>query len=68
MPAGARVLTVEYKINLMAPAVGDRIAAIGEVIRTITVCRGTAYAHTGAAVKAIAEMQATVMTVCGYSV
>ncbi|MGW2826536.1 PaaI family thioesterase [Streptomyces sp. NPDC001443] len=36
------VLTVEYKINLLAPAAGDHLEAIGTVLksgRTLTVCR-----------------------------
>jgi len=40
-PEGA-VLTVEFKINLMAAADGERLHAVGEVIRsgrTLTVCR-----------------------------
>ena len=27
------VLTVEYKINLVAPAVGERLEAVGEVVK-----------------------------------
>ncbi|WP_256252336.1 PaaI family thioesterase [Streptomyces sp. yr375] len=41
-PEDASVLTVEYKINLLAPAVGDHIEAVGTVLksgRTLTVCR-----------------------------
>ncbi|WP_335984193.1 PaaI family thioesterase [Streptomyces sp. CA2R106] len=41
-PATADVLTVEYKINLLAPAVGDHLEAVGTVLRsgrTLTVCR-----------------------------
>ncbi|MFR9756272.1 PaaI family thioesterase [Streptomyces sp. TR06-5] len=41
-PEDTSVLSVEYKINLLAPAVGDRIEAIGTVLRpgrTLTVCR-----------------------------
>ena len=41
MPAGASVLSVEYKINLMAPADGERLIATGQVVRagrTLTVC------------------------------
>ncbi|WP_326653560.1 MULTISPECIES: PaaI family thioesterase [unclassified Streptomyces] len=41
-PEDADVLTVEYKINLLAPAVGDRIEAVGTVLkagRTLTVCQ-----------------------------
>lgn len=41
-PENTDVLTVEYKINLLAPAVGDHIEAIGTVLksgRTLTVCQ-----------------------------
>lgn len=41
MPAGASVLSVEYKINLLAPADGERLVASGQVVRagrTLTVC------------------------------
>ncbi|WP_433190571.1 PaaI family thioesterase [Actinoallomurus sp. CA-150999] len=41
-PENTDVLTVEYKINLLAPAVGDHLEAIGTVVksgRTLTVCR-----------------------------
>jgi uncharacterized protein (TIGR00369 family) len=41
-PEGTDVLTVEYKINLLSPAVGDRLEAVGTVLksgRTLTVCR-----------------------------
>ncbi len=34
MPAGARVLTVEFKINLLAPARGDRLRAEAAVIKS----------------------------------
>jgi len=40
-PAGSSVLTVEFKINLVAPAAGERFLAVGEVLRagrTLTVC------------------------------
>ena len=33
MPASAGVLTTEFKINLIAPAAGDRIVARGRVAR-----------------------------------
>ena len=42
MPKGASVLTVEYKINLVAPADGERLVARGRVQkagRTLTVCQ-----------------------------
>ena len=41
MPAGSSVLSVEYKINLLAPADGERLLAGGQVVRagrTLTVC------------------------------
>ncbi|MFE2638563.1 PaaI family thioesterase [Streptomyces scopuliridis] len=41
-PENTEVLTVEYKINLLAPAVGDHIEAVGTVPksgRTLTVCQ-----------------------------
>lgn len=40
-PAASSVLTVEFKINLLAPADGDLLIATGRVIRsgrTLTVC------------------------------
>ncbi|MFI1484095.1 PaaI family thioesterase [Streptomyces sp. NPDC020747] len=40
-PEDTSVLTVEYKINLLAPAAGDHIEAVGTVLksgRTLTVC------------------------------
>jgi uncharacterized protein (TIGR00369 family) len=42
MPVTAEVLTVEYKLNLLAPAAGDRLEAIGTVLksgRTLSVCQ-----------------------------
>jgi len=45
-PADAAVLTVEFKLNLLAPADGERAIAVGQVLRhgrTLTVCRLDAY-------------------------
>ncbi|MFF1649133.1 PaaI family thioesterase [Streptomyces sp. NPDC058240] len=45
-PEESEVLTVEYKINLLAPAAGDHIEAIGTVLksgRTLTVCQLEVY-------------------------
>jgi uncharacterized protein (TIGR00369 family) len=47
-PADGAVLTVEFKINLMAAADGERLLAVGEVIRsgrTLTVCRLDVFVH-----------------------
>ena len=41
IPADATMLTVEYKINLMAPADGEMLIATGRVVkpgRTLTIC------------------------------
>ena len=46
-PAGIGVLTSEFKINLLNPAIGDRLIARGRVIkpgRTLTVSRSDVYA------------------------
>ena len=43
MPADAAVLSVEYKVNMLSPAQGQRFLAQGRVVksgRTITVVRG----------------------------
>jgi uncharacterized protein (TIGR00369 family) len=60
MPAGCSLVTVEYKINILAPARGSLVAR-GEVIRpgrTLTVARGEVYAQDG---KHVATMQQTLM-------
>ena len=41
MPAGSSVMSVEYKINMLNPADGERLLAGGQVVkagRTLTVC------------------------------
>jgi uncharacterized protein (TIGR00369 family) len=66
MPAGAAVLSIEFKINLLAPAAGERMVARGRVLRagrTITVCQGDVTAYAGDSEKLVASMVATMMTV-----
>jgi len=66
MPPGAAVLSIEFKINMLAPAAGDRVLARGRVIRagkTITVCWGEVIAHDGDRERTVATMVATMMTV-----
>jgi uncharacterized protein (TIGR00369 family) len=68
MPAGRGVLTTEFKINLMAPAVGDRIFARGKVVkagRTLTVAQTEVFAETAGQEKLIALLTATMMTIEG---
>lgn len=65
---GQTVLTVEFKVNLLAPARGERFTAVGEVIRagrTLTVCTGTVTASDGDEPVTVAQMQATVMLLDG---
>ena len=69
MPADAAVLTIEFKINLLAPARGPRFrfdARVTKPGRTISVVDGRAlqYAANGDE-QLIATMTATVMTVTG---
>ena len=64
MPAGARVLTVELKLNLVAPARGELLRATGRVERagrTLTVVRGEVEALTGGRAVTVALMQGTMM-------
>lgn len=66
MAAGSEVLTVEFKINLFAPAAGERLIARGRVVRggrTITVCQGDAYAVRAGTETHCATMVATMMRV-----
>jgi uncharacterized protein (TIGR00369 family) len=66
MRPGTAVLTVEYKINLLAPAQGECVVARGTVVRAgrrITVCRGDAYARDGGAERHVATMSATMIAV-----
>jgi len=64
----ASVLTVEYKINLVAPAAGDRIVARGRVIkpgRTLTLVQTEVFAEVQGKEKLIALLTATMMVIEG---
>jgi len=66
MPPEAAVLTIEFKVNFLAPAVGTKFVAHGRVMkagRTVTVTTGDVIAETDKGPKQIATMIATVMTV-----
>lgn len=63
-PAGASVLTVEYKLNLVAPGEGERLIARGRVVkagRTLTVCLGEVSAIGGGDEKLCATALQTLM-------
>ena len=67
MDAGSEVLSVEFKLNLLAPAAGERFAARARVVRAgrnITVCSGDVFAlKAGGEEKLVATMLATMMRV-----
>jgi uncharacterized protein (TIGR00369 family) len=66
MPAGSDVLSVEFKVNLLAPAAGDSFLAEARVIRagrTLTVVRCDVHAIMGGARKLVAFMVATMIRV-----
>ncbi len=68
MPDDATVLTVEYKLNLLAPAAGDRLIARGRVLkpgRTLTVTSVDVFACTGQEEILSATMLQTLMTLRG---
>lgn len=70
MPADAAVLTIEFKVNLLAPARGPHFRFEGQVTkagRTISVVDGRAFQRDGEEESLIATMTATVMTVLGRS-
>jgi len=66
LPPGNGILSVEFKLNLMKPATGERFRAAGKVIRagrTLTVCSGEVHAERDGALTLVALMQATMMGV-----
>jgi uncharacterized protein (TIGR00369 family) len=68
MPPGAEVLTVEYKINLTAPAQGDHLDAVGTVLksgRTLTVCRLEVFVVTATERSPVALSQQTLIRLGG---
>jgi uncharacterized protein (TIGR00369 family) len=66
MEPGSAVLSVEFKINLLAPAAGTQFVATGRVVRagrTLTVCGGEMRAVRPGGDAVVAVMQATMMAV-----
>lgn len=65
-PEDAEVLTVEYKINLIAPALGEHLEAVGTVLkagRTLTVCTLEVFAVAGERRDCVAIGQQTLFRV-----
>ena len=65
MPAGVNILTVEFKMNLLNPAEGERLVARAQVIkpgRTLMVVRSDVFGVRGGAERPVAAMLATMMS------
>jgi uncharacterized protein (TIGR00369 family) len=69
MPAGAGVVSVEFKVNLLEPAVGERIEARARVLRsgrTLSTCTAEAWALDAAGnERLVALLQGTMMCLVG---
>jgi len=65
MPPLAAVLSVEFKVNFLSPATGEKLIARGWVIKpgkTIMVCQGEVHARNGGEDKLVAIILATMIT------
>lgn len=70
MPADASVLTIEYKVNFLAPADGERLFACGQVIKpgkTIIVCQSEVTVFKGDKQRLCASMTETMMVMRGLA-
>jgi len=68
MPADVGVLSIEYKINFVAPAKGQTFRMVGTVVkpgRTISVVEGRAWGIDEGREKLIATMSTTLMAIVG---
>ena len=64
MPASAAVLTVEFKVNFLSPAEGEKLIARGRVLkpgRTLMVCMGEVHSKKDGKEKLVATMLATMI-------
>ena len=64
-PPHTEVLSIEYKVNLLAPAKGDHFHAIAQVKksgRTVTVCDADVFATTGSQEKLVASLTASIIS------
>ncbi len=70
MPVGSDVLSIEFKLNLLRPASGDRVIADARVVRagrTVTVCQADIFAITGDESRQVAMLTGTMMRVASPS-
>ena len=64
MPPDTEVLTIEFKVNFVSPAIGDCVVAHGRVVKpgsTVTVCQGEVVVIQDGREKVCAIMQATML-------
>ena len=64
MPPNTEVLTIEFKVNFVSPAIGDHVIAHGRVVKPgslVTVCQGEVVAMQNGSEKVCAIMQATML-------
>jgi uncharacterized protein (TIGR00369 family) len=69
MPSDSEVLTIEYKVNFLSPAKGNKFKGIGRVLRpgrNITVCSGDVIAIDKGKEKIVATMLATMISVAKH--
>lgn len=67
-PADASVLTTEYKINLLAPADGRGLRALGRVVkpgRTLTICEVEVFVEKDGAERLCAKMLQSLIALPG---
>lgn len=67
-PEDSAVLTIEFKINMLAPAQGEYLEAVGKVVRsgrTLTVCQMEVYGVQGEERTLVALGQQTLMAIVG---
>jgi uncharacterized protein (TIGR00369 family) len=68
IPASASVLTVEFKMNLLAPADGEQLIARGQIVRagrTLIVTKAEVFALKAGKTSLCALMQQTIMVMQG---
>ncbi|QTL04668.1 PaaI family thioesterase [Aquabacter sp. L1I39] len=67
-PEDSSVLTVEFKVNLVNPALGDALEAVGKVVkagRTLTICHLEVFAESAKGRSLVAIGQQTLMCMAG---
>ena len=66
MPENSAVLTIEFKINFLSPAKGERFQAVAKVVKpgkNITVTNGELFSYSEGNRKLVATMAGTIMSV-----